>query len=129
MALALSSVPAAGTDASFSLRAVVPVYCEVQYRGTGSIGTGGQSVSLGSFREYCNAPGGYSLVVRYAPGTLTGTVISADADMVVLDGSGEAVLSRTQGPRFRSRTFIATPGARGFDTDRVYFDLRPIISA
>ncbi|MXO92652.1 hypothetical protein GRI62_03400 [Erythrobacter arachoides] len=123
--MVLASVPAAGTDASFTVRAVVPVYCEVQHRGAGSVALQGQSISLGNFREYCNSPGGYSLVVRYAPGTLQGTVLSAGFDQVVLDGSGEAVLSREIRPRFRHRTVIATPGERGFDTDRIGFDLLP----
>ena len=128
LALALASAAAADTDQTFSLRAVVPVYCDVQFRGTGGVITSGQSVSLGTFREYCNAPGGYTLVVRYEPGTLKGAVISADMDQVVLDGSGEAVLSRAQGPRFRNRTFFATPGGKGFDTDRIRFDIMPVSS-
>ena len=113
------------TDARFNLRAVVPVYCQLQQRGPGILEGENGSFSLGTFREYCNAPSGYTLTIHYAPGTLEGTVITAGPDRVVLDGSGRTVLSRSQGPRFRNRDFFATPGERGFDTDRITFDLIP----
>lgn len=114
-----------GADMGFTLRARVPVYCQVHQRTPGSVAPAGGAVSLGEFREYCNAPGGYALIVRYAPGTLRGALIEAGQDQVVLDGSGEAVVSRSPRPRFRSRAIVATPGQQGFDTDRLEFQLVP----
>lgn len=127
ISLALAALPAsaAGADMSYFLRAKVPVHCQVQQRAPGTIIAASNAVSLGEFREYCNAPAGYELVVRYAPGTLRGAMLEAGQDQVVLDGSGEAVLSRASGPRFRDRAITATPGASGFDTDRLEFQLIP----
>jgi len=127
VSLALVALPvgASGADMSYVLRARVPVHCQVQQRAPGTVIEASNAVSLGQFREYCNAPGGYELVVRYAPGTLRGAVLEAGQDQVVLNGSGEAVLSRASGPRFRERAITATPGEHGFDTDRLEFQLIP----
>lgn len=123
-ATAVPTSPSA--DTRFLLRATVPVHCEVQQRGGGGTAASMDgAVSLGQFREYCNAPGGYALVVRYAPGSMRGAVLAADGDRIVLNGSGEAVLSRASGPRVRERTITATPGENGFDTDRLSFELVP----
>lgn len=118
-------VSAAGADMSYLVRAKIPVHCQVQQRSPGGEAVDGSAVSLGSFREYCNAPGGYQLVVRYAPGSLQGAVLQAGEDHVILNGSGEAILSRASGPRFRERAITATPGRHGFDTDRLEFQLLP----
>jgi hypothetical protein len=115
----------AGADMVFALRLQVPVYCVVQQRASGAAVATGAAVSLGQFREYCNAPGGYQMVVRYEPGKLRGAVLAAGDDQVVLDGSGQAILSRASGPRVRERSILATPGAAGFDTDRLEFQLIP----
>ena len=123
--LAAPVTTVAGADMSFALRLQVPVHCLVQQRAPGAAIASGSAVSLGQFREYCNAPGGYEMVVRYAPGTLRGAVLAAGQDQVTLDGSGQAILSRAAGPRFRERAILATPGANGFDTDRLEFQLIP----
>ena len=83
------------------------------------------AVSLGSFREYCNAPTGYDLVINYAPGSLEGTRIIAGNDEIILNGSGQAVLSRATGPRVRERPIAAVPGEQGFDTDRFELTIVP----
>ena len=85
----------------------------------------GDAVSLGSFREYCNAPTGYELVVSYAPGTLVGTRIIAGSDEILLNGSGQAVLSRATGPRIRERPIAAVPGENGFDSDHLDLQIIP----
>jgi hypothetical protein len=93
-----------------------------------AIGSGvalGNVVALGTFREYCNAPGGYQLVVNYTPGSLQGARIIAGNDEIVLDGSGRAVLSRATGPKIRERLISMSPGANGFDTDRLELDIIP----
>lgn len=124
--MAMLPTAAYPATAGFNLRVQVPVQCSVRHEATGYGGKIGAAVSLGRFREFCNAPGGYELVVSYTPGTLQGATISAGDEQVVLTGSGQAVLSRETGPKIRERTIFATPGAGGFDTDRLDFQIIPI---
>ncbi|KRA81193.1 hypothetical protein [Altererythrobacter sp. Root672] len=122
----LPTVAYANSSFSFNLRATVPIYCSVQHQAAGfGVGGEGSGISLGTFREYCNAPGGYQLMVRYTPGTLRGARIIAGSDTVVLDGSGQAVLSRSTGPRIRERSISAIPGEQGFDTQQLQLDILP----
>ncbi|MBT2135762.1 hypothetical protein KK137_15595 [Croceibacterium sp. LX-88] len=122
------TVAYAASSFSYNLRATVPVHCSVQHSAAGfGGGSEGSGISLGTFREYCNAPGGYELLVRYTPGTLRGARIIAGSDTVVLDGSGQAVLSRSTGPRIRERTISAIPGERGFDTQQLQLDILPTV--
>lgn len=128
MGVVLVAAPVSAFAASygFNLRATVAVQCQVSHRATGFGAVSGDAVSLGTFREYCNAPRGYDLVVSYTPGTLQGMRLIAGNDQVVLNGSGQAVLSRAQGPRVRERAIAAIPGENGFDSD--HFDLQIIPS-
>lgn len=122
----LVSAPTTAMAASygFNLRLTVAVQCSVQHQATGFGIVSGDAVSLGTFREYCNAPAGYNLVINYTPGSLEGARIIAGSDEIILNGSGQAVLSRATGPRVRERPIAAIPGEQGFDTDR--FELRII---
>lgn len=125
--VALATIPAVthATSFGYNLRLQVPVQCSVRHQPTGYGAAKGGAISLGQFREYCNAPGGYQLVVSYTPGTMRGATISAEDEQVVLDGSGQAILSRVTGPRVRQRTIFATPGEEGFDTDRLELQIIP----
>jgi hypothetical protein len=125
--LSLAVVPTAAFAAThtFNLRLQVPVHCTVKQQGIGTGVALGNTVTLGTFREYCNAPGGYELVVSYAPGSLQGARIIAGNDEIILDGSGRAVLSRATGPKSRERLISLSPGANGFDTDRLELDIIP----
>jgi hypothetical protein len=126
--LALATGPTAASAAStgYNLRMTVPLHCAVHHQ---SVGLGapvaGGGVSLGEFREYCNAPGGYQLIVSYTPGTLRGARITAGDNQVLLDGSGRAILDRANGPRLRERTISVIPGADGFNTDRIDLQILP----
>lgn len=111
----------------YNLRLTVPVHCTVRHSAAGGGLTTGQAVSLGTFREYCNAPGGYALVVQYTPGTLQGATIIAGGDEIVLNGSGQAILSRSDRPRVRERALSVIPGAGGFDTDHLELQLIPAV--
>lgn len=124
VSIAAAPVAAFAAEISYLIKVRVPVHCEVQQRSQGKAAADG-AMSLGQFREYCNAPLGYELIVRYAPGTLRGTVLSAGNDTTVLDGSGESVLSRANGPRWIERHIVAKPGDHGFDTDRLELALLP----
>lgn len=125
--IALALAPSAAFAASFTynLRLTVAVNCTVKHQGVGYGALNGDALSLGTFREYCNAPQGYELVVNYAPGSLRGARIYADGDEIVLDGSGRAVLSRATGPKIRERAISMTPGAAGFDTNRLDLNIIP----
>jgi hypothetical protein len=106
---------------TINLRLTVPVVCTVSHQS--AISSAGAGYRLGELREFCNAPGGYALVVNYAPGSMKGAVVAVGEERVVLDGSGRAVISHVQGPRIRDREVFAEPGAAGFDTDRLEFNL------
>jgi hypothetical protein len=125
----LMATPVSAADsASFNLRLRVDVHCTVQHQPVGYGVSVGGAVSLGQFREYCNAPNGYELVVSYTPGTLRGATIVAGDDRTILNGSGQAVLSRATGPRVRERMVTAIPGDDGFDTDRLELRIVPSLT-
>lgn len=123
LALALcGSAASAESVGTYNISLTVPLVCSVSHRPGGGAGPNG--VQLGALREYCNSPRGYVLSVNYAPGTMKGAVLSVGDERVVLDGSGHAVISRSMGPRVRDRELMAEPGAGGFDTDRLDFDIQ-----
>jgi hypothetical protein len=128
---AVSAAPAwasaeGSATGSFQLRLVVPVLCRVSYTagGGGADGAAG-AVDLGQIGEFCNDGAGYKVEVDYAPGTLRGAVLQLGTDRVVLDGSGQAVISQSAGARIRTRELVATPGANGFDSPQLSFQIRP----
>jgi hypothetical protein len=104
----------------------VPVLCKVSYSAVGAGGKVGEAVTLGQLKEYCNAGSGYRVVVNYPAGSMRGAMLQLGDDRVTLDGSGEAVLSSASGPRIRTRNLIASPGANGFDTAALSFELRTV---
>jgi len=122
-AVAASPGAAVAESGSYQLSVRVGVHCTVQHQLTGYGQPSGAGVSLGEIRELCNAQHGYELVVNYTPGSLRGTTIRAGDDEVVLNGSGQAVLSRVGGPRIRERALIATPGQSGFDAQSIQFSV------
>ena len=124
--LGLVHGPAFAESLTFNLKAVVPMTCQVRHQPVAASPAPAGQVNLGEIDEYCNSASGYELVVSYTPGTLQGTVLTAGEDRVVLNGSGEATLSRVPGARIRERTLLATPGANGFDADRLEVNIRPI---
>ena len=106
-----------------NLRAVVPVTCSVRFEPNGNLVPQGPVFNLGSFLEYCNSPSGYRLVVNYTPGTLRGAMVQADSDRVMLDGSGQTLLTQSNGARRRIRNLQIIPGEGGFDTDHFTLDI------
>jgi hypothetical protein len=125
LVLIVAPTTAMAASFGFHLNLTVAVRCTVQHQPTGFGTISGGAVSLGTFREYCNAPAGYDLVVNYAPGSMAGARVIAGNDEIVLNGSGRAVLSRSTGPRVRERMIAAVPGANGFDTDRLELTIVP----
>lgn len=123
---AAPTVAFANSTASLNLRLVVPVHCSVKYDGVPGLETTSGGISLGNVREYCNASGGYELVMAYAPGSLRGAVVQVGGEAIVLDGSGRAVLSRESGPKMQTRSVSIIPGANGIDTDQLAIDIHPI---
>ncbi len=124
--LAVMPVAAAAETYGITLRGHVPVHCVVQHQLVGYGAQSGDDVALGQIREFCNAPQGYELVVSYTPGALRGATVTVGDDRIVLDGSGQAVLSRATGPRLRQRLISAAPGEKGFDTDVLHFQIQTI---
>ena len=123
--LVVAPTAAMAATYGFNLSLMVAVNCTVQHQPTGFGIINGDAVSLGTFREYCNAPSGYDLVINYAPGSMEGARVIAGNDEIVLNGSVRAILSRSTGPRIRERTIAAVPGENGFDTDRLELTIVP----
>lgn len=103
----------------YALLLAVPVQCTLRHEP--ALAAIAKGYRLGELIEYCNAPAGYSVQVSYAPGSMRGAVVTIGEDSVVLDGSGQTIVSRTPGPRIRDRIISAEPGQNGFDTDRLDF--------
>lgn len=128
---AASAAPAGATatgsaTSAFQLRVAVPTLCRVSFTAGGGVADGSNgAVDLGKLGEACNDGAGYSVVVAYAPGTLRGAVLQLGTDRVVLDGSGQAVISHSPGARIRTRELVATPGANGFDAPALSFQIQP----
>ncbi|MGN6279901.1 MAG: hypothetical protein ACTHM8_14430 [Sphingomonas sp.] len=110
------------SSGSYVVRAYVPVVCTLTHA-IGPVAPVDQGYALGELKEYCNAPSGYMVTVNYAPGSLRGAVIEIGDERVMLDGSGNTVVSRAPGPRIRDRAIVAIPGPSGFDTDRLNFQI------
>lgn len=112
-----SATAAIASDSiGFNLRATVPVSCSVNYDGSG-LSISAQQVRLGDLLEYCNAPNGYNLEVRYSPSSLQGVTLSVGSERVILDGSGFASLRGSVGPKIQTRAISAETGPDGFDTN------------
>lgn len=125
LAAATAPIQAARSEAfGFTLTTNIPVICVLSHTGAPGADTGSE-VSLGSLREFCNAPGGYDLVVSYQPGALRGARVIAGSSQIVLDGSGETVVSHSPIPHAREIPLAMAPGSTGFDTDRLDFRLIP----
>ncbi|WP_235589416.1 MULTISPECIES: hypothetical protein [Sphingobium] len=98
----------------------VPLQCSLKHNPGLSL-LGANEYRLGSLQEYCNAARGYRVNLTYSPGSMRGAVVTVGDDQIVLDGSGTATVSVSQGPALRERDLRAIPGAAGFDTDRLDF--------
>lgn len=109
-------------NGSLRLQLTVPLVCTVSHQA--AISAAGSGYMLGDLREFCNSPSGYLLTVNYMPGSLKGAVVSVGDQRVLLDGSGQAVISHEAGPRIRNRAIFAEPGPQGFDTDRIEFNIQ-----
>lgn len=126
--LALLIAPAASNATQtkgFQLKLSVPVNCSVNFSQNNVISSDGDNIPLGSFREYCNAASGYQLIVKYTPGTLRGARLLAGNDEITLNGSGEAVLTRSTQPRKRERSISVIPGEDGFNTNQLELYIIP----
>mgnify|MGYP003644178574 FL=1 len=116
VAVASASAAIASDSIGFNLRAIVPVSCTVGYNPTGIAFTD-NTVRLGELREYCNAPNGYDLEVRYSPNSLRGVTVNIGNERVTLDGSGFASIRGATGPKIQTRALSVQFGDDGFDTD------------
>lgn len=114
VAATMGTSAVATSSMGFHLRAYVPVTCGVQYVSAGT-GISGNIAQLGQLREYCNAPNGYQLEVRYSPNSLRGVKLRFGNESVTLDGSGFAMIPGASGPKIQTRVLSAQVGDDGFD--------------
>lgn len=127
VAVLAAAIPGGSVGAEsygIQLSAQIPVICVLNHVGAPA-NSADTSVSLGSLREFCNAPRGYDLVINYTPGSLRGARITAGSSQIMLDGSGQSTIGHSPMPRIREVPISAAPGENGFDTDRVEFRLVP----
>ena len=124
-ACALTSPAVAQGQASYgiNIKATVPVSCSVRFLPDQAAAPIGNALRLGIVREFCNSSRGYRLVVNYQPGTLRGATVLVGDDRVVLDGSGQAVITQSSGARARVRTLEVIPGQAGLDTNQLSLDI------
>lgn len=108
---------------SIVMSAQVPVICRVAH--SGGITNQGPSYGLGKLLEYCNAPSGFSLEVNYTPGSLKGALLQVGESSITLDGSGHNEVMRISGPKILSQELVTTPGANGFDSAFLTFEVVP----
>lgn len=116
IALASASAAIASDSIGFNLRAIVPVSCTVGYNPAAVTFTD-NIVRLGELREYCNAPNGYDLEVRYSPNSLRGVTVNVGNEHVTLDGSGFASIRGASGPKIQTRELSLQFGEDGLDAD------------
>jgi hypothetical protein len=116
IAVASASAAIASDSMVFNLRATVPVSCTVGYNPAG-MAFNDNIIRLGELREYCNAPNGYDLEVRYSPNSLRGVTVSVGSEQVTLDGSGFASIRGATGPKIQTRALSVQYGENGFDTN------------
>lgn len=129
VSIALATVAApmpvgAQSSTGYRLSLSVPVVCQVRHDASGA-GFNGAAYNLGQLNEYCNAPAGYELRVSYAPGALEGMVLVLGSRNLVLDGSGQAIMSGADMPNIQQRPLVAIPSEVGFNTDRLEFEILP----
>lgn len=120
---AASTQAQANSAFSTQVSAIVPTICKVAHGG--DVTDLGGSFGLGQITEYCNAPGGFSLYVDYAPGTLVGTKLLVGQNTIELDGSGHAAITEHQGPKIVTSDITVTPGKNGFDSGFLTFGVDP----
>lgn len=101
-ALLTLSAPAAGSlggveaqsgDVRIGISGFVPVICRASVEGVQSERTDG-FVSLGSMREFCNNPHGYTIHADYSPNLAKGALI-LDGVKIPLDNSGSVRIVQT----------------------------------
>ena len=113
--LAMAIAPAQAATGQIALSATAPVVCNISLSGTATVDAPG-AVRLGVVKELCNTPNGYLIQVAYTPGTLIGATVTLGSDQVLLDGSGLAVVSDTNGAGYRSRALSITAPSQALDT-------------
>ena len=94
---------------TIQLRAFVPVICRVQF--SADVGQADENglVSLGTAKEFCNAPRGYRVLVQHAA-NLEGAALISDGVRIPLSASGETVLTDAHHADLRSVTLALDPG-------------------
>lgn len=113
MLLPLSSQADSGFQNSSStqitIHAFVPVICNVNLDTQISTPDAEGVASLGTAREFCNAPRGYRVLALHAPG-LEGAALISDGQRIPLSQNGETVISDIAHADIRSVALAADLG-------------------
>lgn len=124
LACVAASGPATAATLSGRIQLEVPVVCKLAFRA--NVVAQGRGYALGQLHEFCNAPNGFAVQVRYPPNSLRGAVMNVDGQSVVLDGSGQAEVLRSPQAKIMTMNLSATPAASGFDAAELAFDIVPL---
>lgn len=95
------------------INAYVPVICHAEF--PAQIIPKGSVVPLGTISEFCNAGSGYQIIAHYTQTSDPGELL-VDGVPVPLNGSGESVIVRMNGPRAITQTLNYVPGSTPIDT-------------
>ena len=98
---AASPTFAGAGSASFTIHAVVPTICRVEYDG-GIAPVAGQTTDLGQITELCNDADGYQ-VVLVTPAGLTGSAAILDGTTIPLAANGQTVIVDSNSDAFKKQ--------------------------
>ena len=118
-----AATPAESASNGYLIRATVPTMCVVR---PSFDPTQPQAATLGTIKEWCNAPGGYVVRMHYPAGTLVGRTISTGETAVQLDGSGTATIGRSHGARHREVAFRAEGARDPIKPASLWFEIEPL---
>jgi hypothetical protein len=96
---------------SISVRAEVPLSCQVSLEGGSGTFSAAGFANLGSTREFCNSAQGYSIFAR-ADGAVASIIVDGRTFDLAADGNEFAIVT-SQGPALTSRAISYDAG----DTD------------
>lgn len=106
---AIGGVDAQSADVRIGISGFVPVICRASVEGIQS-GRADGLVSLGSMREFCNNPRGYTIYADYSANLADGALI-VDGVKIPLDKSGSVQIVQTARAGVASRAInLELPG-------------------
>ena len=126
LALLMATFPAvsSGSTSSNLIIATVPIICRAQQHQIWSA-EGSREAQI-QLMEYCNAPTGFVVHVVYGQGKLRGSTLRLGDQQIVLSGSGNDEVMRSDRPSMRSFDVSARLKDRALDPCLLSFEIDPL---